>query len=88
MQTITAKTEWTPVSKTISARIWDGRVYRKEMGEQFYGGHQIKAVVLDSPLGREWLDGFGHLKASCSPDVVDWLDPTGSLRRAGLLFVA
>lgn len=87
MQIVKAADQWTPVSATISARIWAGRVWRRETGKQFFGGYQIKSVVMDSRLGREWLAAFGHSHATCAPDVAGFIDPTGALRRAGLLTV-
>lgn len=88
MQIITAADQWTPISATIHARIWNGRVWRKEFSPAYYGGYQIKSCVQNSRLGREWLAAFGHSHASCSADVVNFIDPDGSLRRAGLLTVA
>lgn len=79
--------QWTPVSETIHARIWDGKVWRKDFNEAYYGGYQIKFCLVDSRIGREWLRSFGHADATCSSDVVNFIDPTGVLRRAGLLMV-
>jgi hypothetical protein len=87
MQIITAKDQWTPITKTISARIWDNKLWRKETGDQFYGGYQIKFCHIDSRIAREWLLQFGHTVASCNAEVADMIDPMGILRRSGLLFV-
>ena len=88
MQIITSKTEWTPVSETIHARIWDNKVWRKEFSPYYFGGYQIKHCHKDSRIAREWLADFGHSHATCSPEVASMIDPDGSLRRAGLLSVA
>jgi hypothetical protein len=88
MMIVTSETQWTPITSTIHARIWNGRVWRKELSPAYFGGYQIKSVGMDTKLGREWLAAFGHSHATCSKDVVDFIDPTGALRRAGLLSVA
>lgn len=88
MTIITSANEWTPVSSTIHARIWDGKVWRKEFSPFYFGGYQIKYVAMDSRLGREWLASFGHSHATCTKEVADFIDPTGELRRAGLLSIA
>ena len=58
MDIVTAKDQWTAITPTLHARIWNGRVWRKEINPAYYGGSQIKSCVMDSRIGREWLAEF------------------------------
>lgn len=87
MRIAESKDEWTAVTAQYSARIWDGKVWRKEFSPEYFGGYRIQYVGINTRLGREWLAQFGHSHATCSKEVVDFIDPTGALRRAGHLAV-
>jgi hypothetical protein len=87
MQIITSKDHWTPVTVSMSARIWDNKIWKKETGPQYFGGYHIKYASLNSRIGREWLISFGHYNSCCNQEVVDIVDPIGDLRRNGLLTI-
>lgn len=52
---VEAADQWTPKTPTLSFRVWRNRLWRRETGPHFYGGHQIKSAPVDSPIAREWL---------------------------------
>ena len=88
MQIITSRTEFTPISPTVHARIWEGNIWRRDFHKSYFGGYRDRYLPVNSARGREMLAEFNHSSASCTPEVADFIDPSGDLRRAGLLFVA
>jgi hypothetical protein len=53
---VQAPDQWTEKDTVYSFRVWRDRLYRKELGEAFYGGYQIKYVSLaNTRLVAEWL---------------------------------
>ncbi len=53
---ITARTDWTDISgKPFSFRVWDGKLWRRELDARFYGGSQILTCPLRSKIAKEWL---------------------------------
>ena len=55
-QVIKARTEWTDVNGTpYSFRVWDGKLWRRELGAQFYGYSQILTIPTGARLAKEWL---------------------------------
>jgi hypothetical protein len=55
---IEAKDQWTEI-KGLYFRFWDGKLFRKEIGENFYCGCEIKHVSLNNRggflLAEEWV---------------------------------
>ncbi len=89
MKVIESENEWTVITPTISMRIWRGKVWRKEFNEAYYAGYQIKTIPLGAKIADEWLSFAGHndVRATASAEVANMIDPSGELRRAGLLSV-
>lgn len=54
-QIVEAADRWTRKDAKLSFRVWNGRLYRREEGERFYAGYQVKYVSLaNERLVKEW----------------------------------
>lgn len=69
IQLIPAMTEWTAQTAVIAYRVWNGRLYRREINEAYFGGHQIKSIALGWRIAAEWLN-LGEPVAA--KDVESW----------------
>jgi hypothetical protein len=55
---VVAPDQWTKKDSVYSFRVWRDRLWRREEGEMFFGGYQIKYVSLhNTRLVEEWLEG-------------------------------
>lgn len=56
---IVSETEWTKKNETFSFRVWNGYLFRKEINKAFFGGYQIKKIMLAGrglAVAKEWLE--------------------------------